>query len=255
MKHTLVGTLGLALGFAAASEAAWGDCAARADREATVDMAGAAHIRIDAGPGSLHVNGRAGARVRAHGTACASTDSLLEGIRLVAERRGDTVYVEAVVPEHGMGWKSYAYLDLVVEVPERTALEVEDASGDTIIENVGATKVTDSSGDLRIAGVRGDLAVRDGSGDLDISDVDGTIRLRDGSGQIRVRDAGSVVVESDSSGDIDIANVRGDVSILDDGSGGIEVAGVGGNFTVEDDGSGGIHHSGVKGQVRIPSRH
>jgi hypothetical protein len=206
----------------------------------------------------LRIEGRAGSnKVVVRGTACASDRELLDGIRLVAERRGGVVHVEAVMPERegwGGGWRTYAHLNLVIEVPEGTPLDVTDSSGDATIDTVGALRIEDSSGELVIHHVRGDLSVDDSSGEIEIADVGGTVRVKDSSGEIKIRDVGAVVIESDGSGGIDIANVRGSVLVKDDGSGGIDVQDVGGDLTVEEDGSGGVHHDRVKGRVRIAGR-
>jgi hypothetical protein len=233
------------------------DCDVQARRDATLDVAGASVILVDARAGSLRIEGRPGTgKVTVRGTACASDRELLDRIQLVSELRGRTAHVEAVMPEHE-GWggrRAYAFLDLVIEVPDGVPLDVRDTSGDATIESVAALRVTDSSGGLVLRHVGGDLSVRDSSGDLEIADVEGTVRVRDTSGEITIRDVGAVVIESDGSGGIAISNVRGDVAIHDDGSGGIEVDDVGADFTVDDDGSGGIRHAGVKGRVRIPGR-
>jgi hypothetical protein len=257
MKHevqALVAALAV-LGAPAVVRAA---CEAEAPRDATVDASGATSIKVDAKAGSLRIEGRAGSgKVVVRGTACASDRDLLDGIRLVAERRGGVVHVEAVMPERegwGGGWRTYAHLNLVIEVPEGAPLDVTDSSGDATIENVGALRIEDSSGELVIHRVRGDLSVDDSSGEIDIADVGGTVRVKDSSGEIKIREAGGVVIESDGSGGIDIANVRGSVLVKDDGSGGIEVQDVGGDLTVEEDGSGGVHHDGVKGRVRVAGR-
>lgn len=235
------------------------DCEVEDPRDATVDAAGASSIKVDARAGSLRIEGRPGSgKVVVRGTACTSDRSLLDGIRLVAERRAGVVHIEAVLPDHdhsGWGWRRYAGLNLVIEVPDGLPLDVSDSSGDATVERVASLRIEDSSGELAIRHVRGDVTVDDSSGELEIEDVGGTVRIRDTSGEIQVRDAGAVIIESDGSGGIDIAKVRGNVLVKDDGSGGIQVEDVGGDLTVEEDGSGGVHHGGVQGRVRIAGRH
>jgi hypothetical protein len=256
MKHE-IHVFVVALAVLGAPVRAQAACAEEASRDATVDATGATSIRVDAKAGSLRIAGRGGSsKVVVHGTACASDRDLLDGVKLVAERRGSVVHIEAVMPGHEGwgGWRKYAQLNLVIEVPEDAPLDVTDSSGDATIDTVGTLRVEDSSGELFIHHVRGDLKVDDSSGEIEITDVGGTVRVNDSSGEIKIRDAASVVIESDGSGGIDIANVRGSVLVKDDGSGGIEVEGVGGDFTVEEDGSGGVRHDGVKGRVRIAGR-
>jgi hypothetical protein len=213
------------------------ECAHQEPREATVEVRGARTVRVIAGAGGLRIEGRASATaVAIHGTACAADAETLGLIRLVAERQGDTVHVEAVMPD-GEHWRSESpRLDLVLEVPDSLPLDVTDGSGEASIRGVAALKVDDGSGELEIENVRGEVVVTDGSG------------------EVSIRDAGSVLVKSDGSGSLRFSGVRGDVVVRDDGSGSIEVADVGGDLTVDKDGSGGVRHRGVKGKVRVPSR-
>ena len=68
------------------------DCDHTAPREEAVDAAGAELVEIDASAGYLRVVGEEGAgEVRVVGEACASSEDLLERVRLVVERSGDRV--------------------------------------------------------------------------------------------------------------------------------------------------------------------
>lgn len=232
------------------------DCDHRAERAASVPASGADLVRIAARAGALRVEGRPGlSEVRIRGEACASHERYLEGIELRAERVGDEVRVEAVMPEM-RGFGSFAArLDLVIEVPELLPLDVDDSSGVVEIRGVAALRLRDSSGEIDVSDVRGEVEVDDSSGEIRLAGVRGDVRLRDSSGGIEVRDvAGSVLVERDGSGEIDVADVERDVRIERDGSGSISVAGVRGDFVVERDGSGGIRHRDVAGAVRVPGR-
>lgn len=223
------------LASAGTAGAGWWDCSHRAPREATVEARGARSIRVVGRAGDLKIQGHEGASaVTVRGTACASSETRLAGVRLVAERRGDVVYVEADLPEEWFG--GAAALDLEVDVPTSIPLDVEDGSGSVEVRNVAALKI------------------EDGSGDLLIENVAGSVTVNDGSGGIVIRQAGSVLIEEDGSGGVRITDVKGSVVVRDDGSGSIDVRDVGGDFTVEHDGSGGIDYAGVRGKVRIPAR-
>jgi hypothetical protein len=228
------------------------DCDQKAPREATVDAAGAKQVRVIARAGELKIHGRDGtSAVAIHGTACASSADRLDQIKVVAERRGDVVYVEASIPEDW--WGGQGALDLDVDVPASMALDVDDGSGSADVRGVGSLRIEDGSGELTIDAVKGNVSVDDGSGSLRVTNVGGEVRVEDGSGEIVIDGAGSVRIDQDGSGGVRVANVRGNVVIDDDGSGGIDVREVAGDFTVDNDGSGGIQHHGVRGRVRIPS--
>ena len=116
-----------------------------------------------------------------------------------------------------------------------------------------AVDVQDGSGDTVVHDVAS-LRLKDGSGAIEIAGVRGDVSIRDGSGGIEIKDVrGTVTVEDDGSGGVEVVGVGEDVLIRRDGSGSIRVRDVEGDFTVEEDGSGGIEHQGVKGRVDIPS--
>lgn len=238
MKKTAFTAL-IAAAALAATPALAAECPHQAEREASADAAGARAVRVEAGAGDLRVEGRdALARVEARGTACASDADVLEGIRVRATREGDVVVVKVEIPDRGMSWGRgrHAGLDLVVALPRKLPVTVEDGSGAAQIARVGTLKV------------------RDGSGALVITDVDGDVGIEDGSGSIEVKRVAGDVRVSDGSGSVDVQDVEGSVTVDEDGSGSIDVSGVKGDFTVAHDGSGGIAHRQVAGQVRIPDR-
>jgi len=230
-----------------------------APRNAVVDAAGARTVEVEAAAGSLRVEGKPGLRqVQVTGTARASSQQFLTQIRLIAERRGDVVFIKADIPDRWRdNWNNYsASLDLVIEVPQGINADVSDGSGDAKVFNVGSLDAKDGSGDFSVDGAAGAVRIVDGSGQLTIENVGGDINVSDGSGEIEVRNVmGSFTVESDGSGGIYATEVRGSVIVESDGSGNIEVNKVGRDFKVDSKGSGSIDYASVTGQVDIPERH
>jgi len=257
---------------------AWGDgCEFRADRAGGVDAAGIEKVVIRAGAGDMKVVGRSNAvRVEARGTACASTQELLDSTNISVRREGNVVYVETDLPNKDGGWKfginQSAYIDIGIALPSSVPVEAVDSSGDTVIEDLAALTMQDSSGDLEITRVAGLVDVGDSSGDLSIERA-GSVRLRDSSGDIEVTDTqddvdvsidssgdmriarvgGNVRIEQDSSGSMRIEDVKGGVKVESDSSGDIYAGRVGGDFTVSSDSSGSIEHEEIGGSVSIPS--
>lgn len=220
---------------AATSIAVAADCPYEASREAVLDAGGADQLQIEAGAGSLRVEGQNGlAEVRVDGTACASSEDLLQDIQIKTDRKGDTLVVVTDIPD-GSGWRNaHAHLDLVITVPTSLALKVEDGSGSASFSNVGALQLKDGSGEIDVRNAGGSAEVTDGSGEVDIAGVEGDLWITDGSGGIN------------------ISQVGGSVSINEDGSGGIDVSHVIGDLLVGRDGSGGIHFDDVGGRVQVP---
>lgn len=209
-------------------------------RNATVPASGATVVKIDARAGLLRVTGRADiSEVRVRGTARASSKSLLADIKLEAERHGDEVTVRAVMPDRDdcCGWNREALLDLIIEIPAKLAVDIDDTSGDLTVESVAAkVRIDDSSGNIRVRD-SGDVWIRDTSGGIDVRGV-----------------KGSVDIDEDSSGEIEVYDVTGSVHVGRDSSGSIDVSRVGGDFVVDRDGSGSIDYDDVKGKVDIPRK-
>jgi hypothetical protein len=228
------------------------ECRYSATREAAIDAAGANRIYVSAGSGSLRVEGKPGLRqARVRGTACASDRKLLDEIQLSATRNGSEVRVRANDSDLDLRSREYARLDVVIEVPENLATEIDDSSGDIELFGLGAVDLTDGSGGILIDDLRGGLTIEDGSGEIKITGVRGDLKIHDGSGSIDALDVAGLVDIQDGSGEINLTKILRDV-LISDSSGGIDVEDVGGSFTVRNDGSGGIHHRGVRGQVSVP---
>ncbi|HEY0671072.1 MAG TPA: DUF4097 family beta strand repeat-containing protein [Longimicrobiales bacterium] len=235
-----------------------GECDHEAQRSATVDANGARLLRLEAGSGSLKVEGKPGLnRVVVRGRACASSASLLEQITLTGQRSGAEVVIAANVQRDRNGWDfrdgEYARLDIVVEVPAGMAAQIDDGSGSMDLSNLGAVRVEDGSGEIVAHDLKGDVDIDDGSGEIRLVDVTGRVRIEDGSGSIRLENVGGQIDIDDASGEIEIRTARSSVRISD-ASGGIDVRDVAGDFIVTDDGSGGIDYDNVKGRVEIPRR-
>lgn len=229
-----------------------------APRNAIVDAAGARKIEVEAAAGELRIEGKSGlTKVQVTGTARSSSQRILSEIRLIAERRGDVVFIKADMPDDD--WRSNsdnydAALDLVIEVPQGMNADVADGSGNAKVLNVGDLEISDGSGDLTIVGA-GSVRVTDGSGELTIDNVRANVDVRDGSGDINVRNvSGSFTVETDGSGGIFATDIRGSVVVENDGSGEIEATGVGKDLRVENKGSGSVNYANVTGTVDIPDR-
>ena len=267
------------LALAPAATLAWGgDCKFSANRAGGVDAQGVEKVVIRAAAGDLKVVGGArNVRIEARGTACASSQELLDQTLINVRREGNIVYVETGMPQDTSGgWvlgrSPYAYIDAGIALPSNIPVDAIDSSGDADFEDLHSLTLQDSSGDLEIERIAGLADISDSSGDIELEDV-GSVRLRDSSGDVELeRVRGDVEVEHDSSGDMHIVNAGGSVRIVNDSSGSIRVedvkgsvtvdtdssgdiyAGrVTGDFTVNRDGSGSIEHESISGRVNLPN--
>ena len=257
MKRALSLSVALVLvgAWSVATAEAQNRCAHSKDINETIDVSGAGLAHISARAGDLQIEGRAGQTdIRVEGRACAGREELLDDMSVRTERRGDTVEVEAEIPEiRSWSGSNYASIDLVITVPQSLMLEVDDSSGNMTLRNIAGANIDDSSDDIEVDQVAGDVSIDDSSGDIELNGVMGDVRIDDSSGDIDVRGGRSVVLE-DSSGGIHVVDIEGSVLVESDSSGNITVERVGGDFTVRRDGSGSIRHTDVGGRVDVPSR-
>ena len=252
-------------------------CKFTAERTGGITVAGAKRIEIRAGAEKLKVTGKRGSgQVSAVGRACASAQELLDQIQLKVTREGDVIHVDVQMPDvEAIQGSTFAILDLEVDLPDNLPLIAVDSSGDARFQGLASSDIMDSSGELTIEDITGDLRVRDSSGDLEVQHVSGNVQIEDSSGDIEVEEVrGDVLVSSDSSGsmtirhvdkgvrvaqdssgDIDIADVKGNVNIDSDSSGGVDVQRVGGSFTLGSKGSGEIKVADIAGAVSLPPGH
>lgn len=235
------------------------DCEFEKSIDEQLDLTGAEVLSISAAAGDLEVSGvGGGSTARIKGRLCVSDKDWLNGSGIsVSSGREASIAVD--LPGIESSWsfinQAYAYLDLDIEVPEGTVLDVRDSSGNLSIHSVGSVSVKDSSGDIEIENISGSAVVSDSSGDIVFRDIEGDVTIEsDSSGDIRGTGIdGSVLVRSDSSGDIRFRDVGKDYTVERDSSGDIIADGVGGNFNVLSDGSGEIEASNVQGDVVTPA--
>ncbi len=177
-----------------------------------------------------------------------------EQLELTLEAKGNAAVLIARNKENvSFGYVDNASVDLVVRVPERFALKLEDGSGDTQIEGLtGDLLIQDGSGNLQVSGGR-QVSIEDGSGNLSLTQTTGNVSIDDGSGDIRVSQIAGTLTLTDGSGDVEINQVQGTVTI-EDGSGDIRVAQAGG-LTIDDAGSGDLSYQQISGRISVPEEH
>lgn len=256
MRSVLYGALALMVAAPSLQAQVWNDCKYDADRSVTLNAADARLLNLDAGSGSLRVEGKPGlTEVRIRGKACASSRDVLENITLDARRDGNSIVVKANKHEENhqihIG-NYYARLDLVVEVPAGMAANIDDGSGSMELSGLGDVNIDDGSGEITAHDL-GAVHIDDGSGSITLTDIRGRVDIQDNSGGIELRNIAGAIDIDDGSGEIDVRVAKSNVRVSDS-SGSISVADVDGDFIVTRDGSGGIDYDHVRGRVDIPSR-
>lgn len=214
-------------------------------RELELAVSPDGHFYIEAGAGSLSVQGDADTsviQVEAEIFQVHPNDNYT----LMLETDSDGA--ARLVSETDSGWNN-DHIDLTVRVPDSLRLNV-----------------TDGSGSLKVRGLNNHLDINDGSGSIRIADIDGNVTIDDGSGSIRTERISGGLDIVDGSGSITVMTTGGDVTI-DDGSGSITVRETGGVVTVSDrsgsitvdgaqdfrlleDGSGSVNLNNIRSRTR-----
>ena len=146
-------------------------------------------LNIDAGAGSLDVVGipgathiRVQAQIRIKDADADKARKLIDSdLRLSLDKHADGAMLNAF-SDHGL-WNSRwnSSVDLRVQVPQGTALMIDDGSGPIKIDAAGsALTIDDGSGSINVTDVSEDLTIiDDGSGSVRLSDVRGQITQPD----------------------------------------------------------------------------
>lgn len=131
----------------------------------------------------------------------ASPSSLSLGIRSGSSRSGDTRF-ELTVPV-GVRVRAHSSSGDIRIAGSKGEVEARTQRGDIVVEDVGHADITAFSGDVDASAINGELRVSVLSGDVRIRQVTGDIEVKTVSGEIDVRDARSKNVRIGStSGDI-----------------------------------------------------
>jgi hypothetical protein len=209
-------------------------------RNLEVDAGGVSEFFIDAGAGSLTVNGDAGAKL-IEVTATIQVDTgdeekahkaISKRLTLTLEKNGDRATLKSFF-DNGMWGGTDGSIMLEITMPTGIALHVDDGSGSIVIEDVEAdVEIDDGSGSIKIYNV-GAIDIDDGSGSIDIRNASGDVVIVDGSGSIKVEAVNGSVTIDDGSGSISVDDIENDLIIVEDGSGGVSVSNVRGNVELD----------------------
>lgn len=216
----------MAMFAASFAHAAWKDYTEV--RELELDADGIATLDIDAGAGSIDIQGVEGLdRIVVTATiVIADSDeddarkTIEKKMKLSLEPRADSALLVADFSDGILGGWTDAKIDLEIEMPRGLALNIDDGSGSIDIKDIAAEVVIDDgSGSIDVSNVAG-IVIDDGSGSIDVNGAAGDVSITDGSGSISVRSVVGSVTIDDGSGSIKVNDVEKDLVIVDDGSGG-----------------------------------
>lgn len=239
-------------------------------KELTLTASALKTLDIDAGAGGLIIQGSDQVTEITVSADIYTSSKSASDYEFDLSDSGTTAYLVAKTRNSGMWIGDSPHIDLVITVPIKMMLEINDGSGDIDISNInGAINVTDGSGSLslneinnhvtivdgsggiELTSIVGSVDIEDGSGGITLNDIDGNLSIEDGSGSIYARGVSGNAEINDGSGDLTMKQVTGIIT-LDDGAGDIDIEEAGG-LKIIDSGSGGLKVSNVKGGFEIES--
>ena len=232
-------------------------CKFEAPRNLQLDLTDVKSVHIDVHSQDLHVVGSDSNKgLNLTGRACASDKATLEQLQVTQQRDGDQLRIDIGGNSHfsfNLFGRSYANLEVTVQLPANMPLNVGVGSGDADVHGVQELQSIVGSGDLHVRQVAGKFSTSVGSGDVDATDVGSLDVGSVGSGDLKASGIkGDAKVGSVGSGDVTLRRVGGSVNAGTLGSGDFSVNDVAGDFTLGAKGSGDVNHSGVKGKVNVP---
>lgn len=125
---------------------------------------------------------------------------------LVVKRDGDQVIIEVQVPRRN---SRFIETDLVIHVPERSAVKVGTVSADVLVQDVSGSQTLNTvSGDIESEAYAADIEIETVSGDVGVQG-DGketNARINTVSGDIDAEQLGGDIMAGTVSGDINVLN-------------------------------------------------
>ncbi len=169
------------------------------DINETMDAAADGTVAISNVAGSVEVQGWSRKQVEVTGELGSDVDEL------IFERDGNEILIKVKVPRHhGRRIAS----DLIVKVPQASALEINTVSADI--------EINDVEGEQELESVSGDIETDAHAKDIDVSSVSGDVVIVGDRKPMRTRlNSVSGDIEADSlSGEIEAETVSGDVEVV-----------------------------------------
>ncbi len=210
-------------------------------RDLELSTSGVDILEIDAGAGSIVVNGVADASsitvkaiIRVDDDEDDAIEMIAKNLVLKLEKKHSKAVLDAYFEHSSWSFRDSAAVDLEVSIPRGLAIFIDDGSGPIQIDDVHSdVSIDDGSGSIEVSGAT-NVVVDDGSGSVRIVNVTGDVEVEDGSGDIKVQAVGGTVTIDDGSGGIDVRDVGQDLDIIDDGSGSVRIADVRGTVYRDD---------------------
>lgn len=177
----------------------------------TFPAPGAVTLEISIGTGDVRVRERAGT-VSLHVTGEQDPDQVtIES----SEEPDGSLRITVTERRRGItGWKRRKGLDITVDTPAQTTLDIDGGAVDVRSKGqVAGLRFASGSGDARLDDVADDVVVKGASGDVRVRNVGGQLRVHLASGDVLVDSIVGGATVRTASGDIALGTLAGESSI------------------------------------------
>lgn len=179
-----------------------------------VTLPAGSRLRIQIQNGSITIRGtdsnqlRVSADEQGGGSSETAAEERLSGLKVALDRSGQEYFLHATGP--GAGDDSVR-VNLDVELPKQTPLDVQLQMGDVAISGVSANvNARTESGDLDLHDCEGEVNVTVSNGDTHVSDIKGNVVLNGHGNDVDVNDiSGNATIAGTYSGTVVVRNVAG----------------------------------------------
>lgn len=138
----------------------------------------------------------------------------------IFEQSGSTVNIKVQIPNNSKN-RNYKGSDLVIHIPEESAVEFIGVSTSLVLKNLLAdSEIKTVSGDIDIETGKGHISLSTVSGDIDARDLDGKIYLSsvsgdvsdaNSAGRINLRSVSGSIETSSTASEVSLSAVSGDI--------------------------------------------
>jgi DUF4097 and DUF4098 domain-containing protein YvlB len=167
----------------------------------THDLKSGGRLSVENLNGSIEIQSWDKDSVDITGTKYASTEQVLEAMKIDVVAPGDFVRIRTISPSGHRGNHGARY---VIRVPRRTELDrIQTSNGRISVDGIeGTARLRTSNGAIRADRIAGELEAETSNGSVELNDHDGPANVRTTNGAIRAEDVRGYFEATTSNGSI-----------------------------------------------------
>jgi DUF4097 and DUF4098 domain-containing protein YvlB len=175
----------------------------QADFHYTYDLQPDGRVNAESFNGSIEITGWDQNKVEITGTKSASTQEMLDAIKIDVHNAPGSIEIRAVKPSIRMGGMGVRY---TMHVPRSAKLDrIATSNGGIRVQDVaGAAHLESSNGSIKAGNVGGDVEARTSNSSIEVESIRGGAILKTSNGRIHAEKVEGALDASTSNGSIDL---------------------------------------------------